>query len=181
MEWSAIEIFLSPIVGNDAFPDNAFSLTMRRSDYQFSLLPEFEKQLSDNSSVLLSIGWDQVEPPKGSDVSGAPDLTIYFRQGVLISVPHELEFTVSPFVVVPTGNRKFGDQGYTDLGGELLVGKGFGDLPETTSMNIRDRSRSRPRWATRDESRDRRTAMHSRISSSNIQFDISINSSNKSS
>jgi hypothetical protein len=55
-------VFLNPIVGNDAFPDNALSLTMRRSDYQFSLLPEFEKQLSDISSVLLNISWDGLEP-----------------------------------------------------------------------------------------------------------------------
>ena len=34
-------IFLSPIVGNDALPDNALSLTSRRSDYAFSLLPAF--------------------------------------------------------------------------------------------------------------------------------------------
>lgn len=39
--------FRSPIVGNDAFPDNALDLTMRRSNYEFSLLPGFEKQLSD--------------------------------------------------------------------------------------------------------------------------------------
>jgi hypothetical protein len=45
--------FLSPIVGNDAFPDNALGLTMRRSDYEFSLLPALEKQLSDNSNGLL--------------------------------------------------------------------------------------------------------------------------------
>jgi hypothetical protein len=125
-------IFLSPIVGNDAFPDNALSLTMRRSDYEFSLLPEFEKQLTDTSSVLLTMAWDTLEPPQKQDVSGTTDLTVYFRQALLISVPHELEFTVSPFVVVPTGNRQIGDQGYTHLGGELLLGKGFGDLPQAS-------------------------------------------------
>ena len=51
--------FLSPIVGNDAFPDNALSLTSRRSDYAFSLLPALEKQLSDNSSLLLTGGLGQ--------------------------------------------------------------------------------------------------------------------------
>lgn len=46
-------VFLSPIVGNDAFPDNALDLTMRRSDYQFSLQPSFEKQLGDNRVAYL--------------------------------------------------------------------------------------------------------------------------------
>jgi hypothetical protein len=32
-------VFLSPIVGNDAFPDNALDLSARRSGYVFSLLP----------------------------------------------------------------------------------------------------------------------------------------------
>jgi hypothetical protein len=36
-------IFLSPIVSNDAFPDNALDLTMRRSNYEFSLLSALEK------------------------------------------------------------------------------------------------------------------------------------------
>ena len=51
--------FLSPIVGNDTFPDNAASITTRGSNYQFSLLPEIEKQLSDNSSLLFTGGWSR--------------------------------------------------------------------------------------------------------------------------
>jgi hypothetical protein len=39
-------IFLSPILGNDAFPDNAATLELRRSDYEFSLIPSIEKQLT---------------------------------------------------------------------------------------------------------------------------------------
>jgi hypothetical protein len=128
-------IFLSPIVGNDAFPDNAFSLTSRRSDYAFSLLPALEKQLSNSSSLLLSGGWAQLEPPRAkTGVSGASDLSIYFRQSVYISVPHELEFTLSPFVVVPIGDRQIADQGFTHLGGELLIGKGMEDLPDGETL-----------------------------------------------
>lgn len=41
-----------------------------------------------------------------------------------------MELTVSPFVVAPTGNRQIADQGYTHLGGEFLLGKGMGDLPQ---------------------------------------------------
>jgi hypothetical protein len=128
--------FLSPIVGNDAFPDNALSLTSRRSDYAFSLLPSLEKQLSDSSSLLLTGGWDELKPKEGPDTSGPRDLSIYFRQSAYVSLAHELEFTVSPFLVVPTGTRRIADEGFTHLGGELLLGKGLGDLPDRGALDI---------------------------------------------
>lgn len=127
--------FLSPIVGNDAFPDNALSLTSRRSDYAFSLLPALEKQLSDSSSLLVTGGWDDLEPKRDRDTSGLRDLSVYFRQSAYVSPSHELEFTLSPFVVVPTGNRQTADQGFTHLGAELLIGKGLGDLPDQGALN----------------------------------------------
>ena len=58
-------IFLSPIVGNDAFPDNALNLAVRRSDYEFSLISALEKQLSDNSSLLFVSSWQRVTPGAG--------------------------------------------------------------------------------------------------------------------
>jgi len=122
--------FISPIVGNDAFPDNALSFTARRSKYDLSLLPEVEKMLSDNSSLLLFTGWDQLEQKGSRDLSGSRDLTIFYRQSAYLSARHEMEVTVSPFVVAPTGSRHIADQGYTHLGGEFLLGKGMGDLPE---------------------------------------------------
>jgi hypothetical protein len=125
-------IFLSPIVGNDAFPDNAASITTRESTYEFSLLPALEKQLSDHSSLLITGGWNDVASKP--HVTGASDLTIYFRQSAYISAAHEFELTVSPFLVVPTGNRRIADQGYTHLGGEVLLGKGMGDLPASASF-----------------------------------------------
>ena len=71
-------IFLSPIVGNDAFPDNALDLTVRRSDYECSLLPELEKQLSDNSSLLITGGWIRVSPgARQQETNGSTDLSIY--------------------------------------------------------------------------------------------------------
>jgi hypothetical protein len=46
-----------------------------------------------------------------------------------------MEITVSPFVVLPVGNRQIADQGYTHLGGEALLGKGFGVLPNSSSVS----------------------------------------------
>jgi hypothetical protein len=126
-------IFLSPIVGNDAFPDNAFDLTARRSDYAFSLLPELEKQISDSSSLLWTGGWARVNAGASQqNTTGSTDFSMYFRQAVYKSAAHELEFTVCPFLVVPVGDRQIADQGYTHLGGELLLAKGLGDLPDQT-------------------------------------------------
>jgi hypothetical protein len=122
-------IFINPIVGNDAFPDNAFDLTTRRSNYEFSLLPQLEKQLSGTSSLLFTGGW--VRQP---ETTGSTDLSIYFRQSVYKSAPHELEFTVSSLLVLPIGNRQIANQGYTHLGGELLLAKGLGDLPDSRSF-----------------------------------------------
>lgn len=128
-------IFLSPIVGNDAFPDNALDLSTRRSDYEFSLLGGLEKQLSDNSSLLFVVGWDRITPShRRRGTSGSTDLSIYFRQAAYVSTPHELELTLSPILVVPTGNRQIADQGYAHLGGEVLLGKGLGDLPDSPSL-----------------------------------------------
>jgi hypothetical protein len=56
------QTFLSPIVGNDAFPDNALTLTGRGSDYEFSLLPELEKQLSVR--LLPAAGFDRPLPAR---------------------------------------------------------------------------------------------------------------------
>ena len=67
-------------------------------------------------------------------MEGFGDLPIYYRQGVFISVPHEMEITLSPFVVLPVGNRQITDQGYVHLGGEMLLGKGLGDLPDWPSL-----------------------------------------------
>lgn len=125
-------VFLSPIVGNDAFPDNALDLSVHRSNYEFSLLPALEKQLSDHSSLLITGGWNDVESKP--DVTGASDLTIYFRQSAYISAAHEFELTFSPFLISPAGNRRIADQGYTHLGGEVLVGKGMGDLPDSATF-----------------------------------------------
>ena len=109
-------IFLSPIVGNDAFPDNALNLTTRRSNYEFSLLPALEKQLSEKSSLLFVSSWHRVTPGAGQrEAEGFGDLSIYYRQSVFISVPHEMEITLSPLVVLPVGNRDIADQGYTHL------------------------------------------------------------------
>jgi hypothetical protein len=128
-------VFLSPIVGNDAFPDNALDLAIGRSDYEFSLMPELEKQLSDNSSLLFVAGWDRITPgARRHETSGSTDLSIYFRQAAYVSLPHELELTLSPILVVPTGDRRIADQGYTHLGGEVLLGKGLGDLPDSPSL-----------------------------------------------
>ncbi len=125
-------IFLSPIVGNDAFPDNALDVNVGRSDYKFSLLPGIEKTLTDNSSILIESGWVRVtRGAQGHETSGSSDLSIFFRQSIYISVPHELEFTLSPILMVPTGTRQVADQGYTHLGGEALLGKGMGDLPDS--------------------------------------------------
>jgi hypothetical protein len=129
-------IFLSPIVGNDAFPDNALDFSARRSDYEFSLLPALEKQLTDDSSLLFVGGWARVTGPKQHLVSGSTDLSIYFRQAVYVSIPHELELTLSPILTVPTGDRHIADQGYTHLGGEALLAKGFGDLPDSPSLKF---------------------------------------------
>lgn len=128
-------IFLSPVVGNDAFPDNAFDLSVRRSNYEFSLLPALEKQLSDSSSILIESSWNRLTPrPPERGTSGWADLSIFYRQSIFLSVPHELEFTLSPYLVAPTGSRKIGDQGYMHLGGEALLGKGMGDLPDTPTF-----------------------------------------------
>src|SRR5215472_7051907 len=53
---------------------------------------------------------------------------------VFISAEHELEFTLSPFVILSTGDKQIGDHGYTHLGGELLLGKGFGDLADSPAL-----------------------------------------------
>ncbi|HYL58974.1 MAG TPA: hypothetical protein VEU51_08890 [Candidatus Acidoferrales bacterium] len=44
------------------------------------------------------------------------------------------EITVSPFVVLPIGSRQVADQSYTHVGGEILLGKGLGDLADSPSL-----------------------------------------------
>ncbi len=111
------------------------SLTARGSDYEFSLLPQFEKQLSDDSSLLFTGGWARISPAaRQPNMEAATDLSIWFRQAAFKSAQHELEITISPFLVVPIGNRQIPDQGYAHLGGEMLLGKGLGDIPNSSSF-----------------------------------------------
>jgi hypothetical protein len=42
--------------------------------------------------------------------------------------------TLSPILVLPFGSRHIADQGYTHLRGEVLLGKGFGDLPDSPTL-----------------------------------------------
>jgi hypothetical protein len=73
-------------------PRQAFTLGAHRSDYEFSLIPSFEKQLSDNSGLFFVGGWDRITPgARQRETAGSADLSIYFRQGTYISVAHELQ------------------------------------------------------------------------------------------
>jgi hypothetical protein len=81
---------------------------------------------------LITSGWSDVESKP--DVTGARDLTIYFRQSAYISAAHEFDFTFSPFLVVPIRNRQIADEGYTHVGAEALLGKGMGDLPDSPAF-----------------------------------------------
>jgi hypothetical protein len=49
-------VFLSSIVGNEAFLDNALNLGTHRSDCEFSLVPSFEKQPSFNPPCSQVVG-----------------------------------------------------------------------------------------------------------------------------
>jgi hypothetical protein len=99
------------------------------------LLPELEKQVSDSSSLLFTGGWARLGAGASRQkATGSTDLSIYFRQAVYKSPAHELEFTISPLLIVPIGNRQIADQGYMHLGGELLLAKGFGDLADSPSF-----------------------------------------------
>jgi hypothetical protein len=87
--------------------------------------------LSDNSRLLFTSSWHRVTPGAGQRTEeGFGDLSIYYRHAVSVSVPHEMEFTLSPLVVLPVGDRQIADQGYAHLGGELLLAKGMGDLSD---------------------------------------------------
>jgi hypothetical protein len=91
--------------------------------------------LSDNSSLLFVGGWDRITPgARQRETAGSADLSIYFRQRTYISVAHELQLTLSPILVLPIGSRHIADQGYSHLGGEVLLGNGFGDLPDSTTL-----------------------------------------------
>jgi hypothetical protein len=149
-------IFLSPVVGNDAFPDNALNLATHRSDYEFSLIPAFEKQLSDNSSLLLVGGWDRITPgARQHETEGSTDLSIYFRQAAYISIAHELELTLSPILVLPIGSRHIADQGYTHLGGSVAR-QGIRESPRFAIAQIPASIRSASRgWVHGQNSRAR--------------------------
>jgi hypothetical protein len=122
-------IFLGPIEGNDANPDEALAVFVRKSGQQFSLGASLEWQLSDDASLTIAEGW-------GRDASGSRTRdgfqsgTALLKYALFTSTEHEMRVAIGPLLVVPSASGSLEHQSHASAGGEVLFAKGFCDLPD---------------------------------------------------
>jgi hypothetical protein len=122
-------IFLGPIEGNDANPDEAFALLVRKSGQHFSLGASLEWQLSDDVSVTIADGWAR-DATESRRRDGFQSGTALFKYALVTSTEHEMRISIGPLLVVPSASGSLEHQSHASAGGEILFAKGFCDLPD---------------------------------------------------
>jgi hypothetical protein len=125
--------FVGDFIGNDATPDNTFSIGGSLDRLQNSESLYLEKAISPESSFSLFGGYQRLEQ-EGEDTSGWSNLSLAYKHTLFASSGHEFLASLSPEVELPVGNRSVGSESHTRAGGDLLAQKGFGDLPDSLWM-----------------------------------------------
>lgn len=122
--------FVGSFLGNDAEAGNFFGTEIQSDKHTTGAEFFLEKTLSKRSSVGLIWGLQQLSTPGGQSAFGTDNLSIFYKYVFLTHQHHELAVAISPLVEVTTGDRRVGADNHNRVGGELLLAKGLGDLPE---------------------------------------------------
>jgi hypothetical protein len=96
---------------------------------------EFSKRITPNFGFSLEGALVHVDPQKGESVSGFENLEVGLKYQVFTSAEHEALFSLGlAWEVGGTGRKAIGAESLDVVTPGLLLGKGFGDLPDSVSL-----------------------------------------------
>jgi hypothetical protein len=125
--------FVGNFLGNDAIPENYFSISGSVDRAQNAESLYIEKTLSSGSSLSLFAGYQRLEE-EGETATGWSNLSLAYKQ-VLVSLPHrEFVLSISPEAELPVGDRSVGSESHARAGFDVLFAKGFGDLADSVAL-----------------------------------------------
>ncbi len=125
--------FVGNFLGNDAIPENYFSISGSVDRAQNGESLYIEKTLSSDSSLSLFAGYQRLEE-EGETATGWSNLSVAYKH-VLISLPHhEFVLSISPEAELPVGDRSVGSESHARAGFDALFAKGFGDLADSVAI-----------------------------------------------
>jgi len=125
--------FVGNFLGNDAIPENYFSIAGSVDRAQNAESLYIEKTLSSDSSLSLFAGYQRLEE-EGETATGWSNLSLAYKH-VLVSLPHhEFVLSISPEAELPVGDRSVGSESHARAGLDVLFAKGFGDLADSVAL-----------------------------------------------
>jgi hypothetical protein len=125
--------FVGNFLGNDAIPENYFSISGSVDRAQDAESLYIEKTLSSDSSLSLFAGYQRLEE-EGETTTGWSNLSLAYKH-VLVSLPHhEFVLSISPEAELPVGDRSVGSESHARAGFDVLFAKGFGDLADSVAI-----------------------------------------------
>ncbi len=125
--------FVGNFLGNDAIPENYFSISGSVDRAQNGESLYIEKTLSSDSSLSLFAGYQRLEE-EGETATGWSNLSLAYKH-LLISLPrHEFVLSISPEAELPVGSRSVGSESHARAGFDVLFAKGFGDLVDSVAI-----------------------------------------------
>jgi len=127
----APRFFVGNFIGNDADPENSFTVSGgvdRAQNFESLYL---EKTISHAASLAIFAGYQRFEQVgEEQAASGFTNLGITYKH-VVVSLPkNEFLCSISPTLELPIGNPGVAET-HPRAGGDVLFQKGFGDLPDS--------------------------------------------------
>lgn len=122
--------FVGTFLGNDALPENYFSISGSVDRAQNSGSLYLEKTISPDSSFSIFAGLQRLEQ-EGETATGWNNLSLAYKH-VLVSIPrNEFILSISPEAELPVGSHDIGSESHPRAGFDLLFAKGLGDLSDS--------------------------------------------------
>jgi hypothetical protein len=126
--------FYSALITEGTDPSNDLTLSpgwvtvagQTQAAYSFTL----EKQITDNSSILLGNALGDAARRRLQVSSGADDMEILGKWAFYMNAKHEFRTGIALDVLAPTGDIEAGAGGHWRGGPMILAEKGAGDLPD---------------------------------------------------
>ena len=126
--------FYSALITEGTDPDNDLTLSpgwvtvagQTKASFSFTL----EKQITDNTSILLGNALGDASRRRLQASSGADDMEILAKWAFYLNAKHEFRSAIALDVWAPTGDIEAGAGGHWRGGPMILAEKGAGDLPD---------------------------------------------------
>ncbi len=126
-------VFVGDFVGDDADIENYFSASGGVGSKYSAASFYLEKTISERSSFSIFGGLERVEAD-GEAETGWNNVEIAYKREVIVNQEHEFRLSLEPGVELPTGSGDVGAEKHSRAGINLLMEKGWGDLPDWMAL-----------------------------------------------